>query len=131
MTQIPLFQPPSEWLPPERIPELREAKEIAIDLETCDPELVKHGPGWPTKKGKVIGIAIATASFKAYYPIGHEGGGNMDEKKVVRYIKSICDDKSISSDIDFSSSTDTADHCLSFLLMVPFGCLSPAQVSLV
>ena len=41
MTQIPLFQPPSEWLPPERIPELREAKEIAIDLETNDPDL-KH-----------------------------------------------------------------------------------------
>ena len=38
MTQIPLFQPPSEWLPPERIPELREAKEIAIDLEKSNKE---------------------------------------------------------------------------------------------
>ena len=34
MTQIPLFQPPSEWTPPEKVPDLSDAKEIAIDLET-------------------------------------------------------------------------------------------------
>ena len=32
MTQIPLFQPPSEWTPPERVPDLSDAKEIAIDF---------------------------------------------------------------------------------------------------
>ena len=31
--QIPMFQPPSEWLPPENIPNLDDAKEIAVDLE--------------------------------------------------------------------------------------------------
>ena len=31
MTQMPLFQPPSEWTPPEKVPDLSEAKEIAID----------------------------------------------------------------------------------------------------
>ena len=36
MTQIPLFQPPSEWVPPESIPDLSDAKEICIDLETND-----------------------------------------------------------------------------------------------
>ena len=39
MTQIPLFQPPSEWTPPEKVPNLSEAKEIAIDLETYDPDI--------------------------------------------------------------------------------------------
>ena len=34
--QIPLFQSKSEWLPPERIPDLSDAKQIAIDLETRD-----------------------------------------------------------------------------------------------
>ena len=39
MTQIPLFQPPSEWTPPETVPNLSEAKEIAVDLETYDPDI--------------------------------------------------------------------------------------------
>ena len=83
----------SQWVAPTRFPHIEGR--VAIDLETCDPDLIKHGPGWPTKRGKVIGIAIATASFKAYYPIAHDGGGNMDEKKIIKYIKSICDDDSI------------------------------------
>ena len=45
MTQIPLFQPPSEWTPPEKVPNLSEAKEIAIDLETYDPDIKTKGPG--------------------------------------------------------------------------------------
>ena len=44
--QIPLFQTKIEWLPPERIPDLSEAKEIAIDLETRDKGLNEGvGPG--------------------------------------------------------------------------------------
>jgi len=39
--QIPLFQTKVEWLPPERIPDLSEAKEISIDLETRDIGLSK------------------------------------------------------------------------------------------
>ena len=31
-----------------------------------------------------IGIAVATKYFKGYFPIAHEGGGNMDEEKVVK-----------------------------------------------
>ena len=38
MTQIPLFQTPSEWTPPEKVPNLSEAKEIAVDLETYDSD---------------------------------------------------------------------------------------------
>ena len=80
MTQIPLFQSPSEWLPPERIPDLDDAKEIAIDLETHDPNIKTTGPGWATKQGKVIGVAIAVEGWQGYFPIAHEGGGNFDEK---------------------------------------------------
>ena len=83
----------SNWISPSEFPKL-EGK-VAVDLETCDTELVKEGPGWPRKRGYVIGIAVANASFKGYYPISHSGGGNMDEKKVIKYIKSICEDDSI------------------------------------
>ena len=59
MIQIPLFQPPSEWTPPEKFPDLSEAKEIAIDLETCDPSIKELGPGWARGEGYVLGVAIA------------------------------------------------------------------------
>ena len=51
MTQIPLFQPPSEWLPPETIPDLHAAEQIAIDLETHDPGIKDIGPGGATGHG--------------------------------------------------------------------------------
>ena len=93
MTQDLFKTVTSHWVEPTQFPQIEGR--VAIDLETCDPDLIKHGPGWPTKKGKVIGIAIATASFKAYYPIAHDGGGNMDEDKIIKYIKSICDNETI------------------------------------
>ena len=85
----------SEWVAPNTFPDLSTHDKISIDLETCDPELIKEGPGWPRKRGKVIGIAVSSNGFTGYYPIDHEGGGNMDRKAVLKYIKSICEDGSI------------------------------------
>ena len=39
MSQPSLFKTPSEWIPPESVPNLSDAKEIAIDLETKDDGL--------------------------------------------------------------------------------------------
>ena len=39
MIQQPLFKPQTEWLPPEEFPDLSKHDEIAIDLETKDPNL--------------------------------------------------------------------------------------------
>ena len=89
MIQQPLFTPQTEWLPPEDFPDLSKYKEIAIDLETKDPDLVKMGSGSPTKNGCITGIAIAVDGWSAYYPIAHEGGGNMDKKKVLNYFRTI------------------------------------------
>ena len=85
----------SDWIAPTEFPDLSDREKIAIDLETCDPGLIKDGPGWPKKIGAVIGIAVAANGFKAYYPIAHEGGGNMDSKKVIKYIKSLCENEKI------------------------------------
>ena len=41
--QIPLFKPQTEWLPPENFPDLSKYDEIAIDLETKDPESNEDG----------------------------------------------------------------------------------------
>ena len=57
--QVPLFKPQTEWLPPEEFPDLSNYTEIAIDLETKDPELMKMGSGSVTGRGDVTGIAAA------------------------------------------------------------------------
>ena len=85
----------AEWLHPTETPSMKGKDVVAIDLETCDTELKKMGPGWPRKIGSVIGIAISSGDFTAYYPIAHEGGGNMDKSIIVEYIKEVCEDESI------------------------------------
>ena len=79
----------SEWLPPQTFPDLSEAKEIAIDLETCDPNMERFGPGWPRKDGFIVGYAVAVDGWCGYYPIAHEGGGNLDKRIVEMWIADI------------------------------------------
>ena len=43
------------------------------------------GSGSVTGKGRIVGIALAVEDWSGYYPIAHEGGGNMDEQKVLKY----------------------------------------------
>ena len=43
MTEKPLFTPQTEWTVPIIFPDLRDRKEISIDLETKDPFLKSHG----------------------------------------------------------------------------------------
>ena len=35
----PIFKPQTEWVPPESFPDLSKYDEIAIDLETKDPDI--------------------------------------------------------------------------------------------
>ena len=91
MIQKPLFSPQVEWLPPEEFKDLSKYDEIAIDLETKDPDLIKKGSGSVIGNGEVIGIAVATKHFKGYFPIAHEGGGNMDRKKVLKWFQGVLD----------------------------------------
>ena len=91
MIQGNLFPVGSEWVPPEKIPDLSDAKEIAIDLETYDPDLKDLGPGWITGNGYILGVAIAVDGWKGYFPLRHPGGGNFDEKFFKRSLKKILD----------------------------------------
>lgn len=89
MSALPLFPTPTEWLPPDRFPDLSDAKEIAIDLETCDPNLETYGPGWPRQDGFVVGYAIAVDGWSGYFPVAHGGGGNLDKKIVERWVQDV------------------------------------------
>ena len=82
--------PQTEWLVPTEYPDLRSAEEIAIDLETRDPDLKKLGSGAITSNGEVVGIAVAVDGWKGYFPIAHEIGPNLDRKKVLNWFTDVC-----------------------------------------
>jgi len=86
--KIPLFKPQTEWIPPTDFPDLGKYDEIAVDLETKDPNLNERmGSGSVVGVGDVVGISLATHDWCAYYPIAHEGGGNMDRKMVLKWLQ--------------------------------------------
>ena len=88
MMQMILFPPEAEWSPPTSFPDLTGQKEIAIDLETCDPWLLSHGPGWAFKdRGYIIGIAVATEGWRGYFPVAHTTGANLDKNVVRRWLQ--------------------------------------------
>ena len=89
MSQKLIFKPQTEWLPPEEFPNLSQHDEISIDLETKDPGLTKTGSGSVTKNGEVVGIAVAVEGWAGYFPIAHEGGGNMDRNMVLKWLKDV------------------------------------------
>jgi DNA polymerase I-like protein with 3'-5' exonuclease and polymerase domains len=89
MTLKPIFKPQTEWVPPESFPDLSKYDEISIDLETKDPDLKTMGSGSITGRSEIVGIALAVEGWSGYYPIAHEGGGNLDKKKVMDYFRTI------------------------------------------
>jgi DNA polymerase I-like protein with 3'-5' exonuclease and polymerase domains len=92
MDQINLIQPDKMvnfkqvWTPPSTFPDLSGAKRIAIDLETCDPDLKTHGPG--TRRGSyIVGVAVGTDDgFRGYYPVAHVLGGNFNKEVVYKWL---------------------------------------------
>ena len=87
--QTPLFTPETEWVIPDELKDLREAKEVAIDLETNDPQLKELGSGNVTGRGHIAGVAVAVEGWSGYYPIQHEQGGNMDRKLVLKWLQDL------------------------------------------
>ena len=84
-----MFTAQTEWSAPENYPDLKGHKYIAIDLETKDPNLKTRGSGAIQGMGEIVGFAIAVDGWSGYYPIAHEGGGNMDRQKVLKWIKEV------------------------------------------
>jgi DNA polymerase I-like protein with 3'-5' exonuclease and polymerase domains len=87
--QINMTIPNSEWVTPSEFPDLSHEDEIAIDLETRDENMKTLGTGWARKDGEIVGIAVAAGSFKGYYPVNHQGGGNLPRSKVFKWIQEV------------------------------------------
>ena len=67
--------------------EAEESGEIAVDTETTS--LDPH-------QAELVGISLSTKIGKAcYIPIGHKEGKNIEEKRIIKKIKPLLEDKSI------------------------------------
>ena len=93
--KVPLFEAQTEWNEPEEYPDLRKYDEIAIDLETRDPDLKSKGSGSIIGNGEVVGIAVAVPGRKFYFPIAHGSGPNMDRKRTLEWFKDVCESDAI------------------------------------
>jgi DNA polymerase I-like protein with 3'-5' exonuclease and polymerase domains len=90
-----IFEAQKEWICPENFPDLKGYKYIAIDLETRDPDLKVRGSGAIIGNGEIVGIAVAVDGWSGYYPIAHQGGGNLEKNKVMDWIKDVCSSDSV------------------------------------
>lgn len=69
-----------------KLPNLKAAKQIGLDLETYDPDLMTLGPG-VRRTGYTVGIALSVPEGKTWYlPIGHENGKNLPADKVWKWL---------------------------------------------
>jgi len=84
---IPKFEAQKEWTTPSNCPDLSKYSEIAVDLETRDPDLKNKGSGSIIGNGEVVGIAVAVKDNSWYFPIAHGTNPNMNRKKVLSWFK--------------------------------------------
>lgn len=88
--QEPFFPPPdSGWTLTEvkDLPIWKEAKKVAIDIETRDPQIKKLGPG-VRRDGYVVGVSFAIENGPAHYlPVAHFLGRNLPAEHVWAYLR--------------------------------------------
>lgn len=96
---MPNIPEEATWRPPTYLPNIKDAAMLAIDLETYDPELLEHGPGWARGVGHIVGVAIGAwhpkwgyASW--YFPIRHEteSGDNWDPDVILNWCREVLAD---------------------------------------
>jgi DNA polymerase I-like protein with 3'-5' exonuclease and polymerase domains len=76
-----------DWNMPTEYPDLTGYKQIAVDLETYDPNLTTLGPGWARGDGYIVGVAVAAGDSSWYFPMRHQNGNNLDPKMTLRWLQ--------------------------------------------
>ena len=80
----------SNWEVKDEWRDVSSADKIAIDTETCDPDLQKCGSGWARGTGHLCGVSIAAKFgneiWSNYYPIEHRDTKCFEVEKVIAYI---------------------------------------------
>jgi DNA polymerase I-like protein with 3'-5' exonuclease and polymerase domains len=87
-TPPPPPMPDSNWSAPTDLPDIPRTGRMAVDVETKDPQLSDLGPGVRRPGNYVVGVAIGLDDGRRwYFPVRHEGGGNIDEGLVWRWAR--------------------------------------------
>jgi DNA polymerase I-like protein with 3'-5' exonuclease and polymerase domains len=60
-------------------------KEIAIDIETFDPNLTKKGPGVYRRDGFILGVSFSNGELSEYYPLRHLDISSEVKSKNIKY----------------------------------------------
>lgn len=82
--------PDTGWTTPTEFPDLSRAAALSFDVETYDPELDEHGPGWARGVGHIVGIAVGTPDGgRWYFPMRHtiEKATNLEPENVLRWAR--------------------------------------------
>lgn len=92
--QMGFFTPDSDWSPRSvsSLPSWAGIERVGFDCETKDVDLRELGPG-PRRGGYTTGWGVALEAGgkivdKFYLPMRHEGGDNLPEEEVLRYLRS-------------------------------------------
>ena len=86
---LSLFAPNTNWVAPNEFPDLSSARLIGCDIESRDPKLRSHGPGFIRGDASIAGISLAVSDMAWYFPVNHLGGGNLDQDMVFEYIADV------------------------------------------
>ncbi len=79
--------PPSDWVHPEVLPDLRRYPIIGIDTETRDDGLANNrGSGWVYDAGWIAGVSMAAGEERVYASLRHPDGPTHDEDAVRRWV---------------------------------------------
>lgn len=82
--------PETGWTTPTELPNLSAAKALSFDVESYDPELRVHGPGWARGKGHIVGLAVGVpGGYNWYFPMRHtvEAHDNMNPDNVLAWAR--------------------------------------------
>lgn len=75
-----LPRPRTRWVPPGEYPDLSGCRHLWCDTE---------GTGLDILQDRAIGLALSTGDgYASYFPWGHRGGGNLDERQTKRWLRS-------------------------------------------
>jgi DNA polymerase I-like protein with 3'-5' exonuclease and polymerase domains len=82
----------TDWRPPSDLPDLRNVRLVALDLETNDERLrAGKGSGWPTGEGYICGVALAWRAEEGiqarYFSFRHRDSVNFDPQQFWQWLR--------------------------------------------